>query len=562
MQLQDIEDIYELTPSQRGMFFMSALGSHGDLLVEQLTCRLPGMMAVADLQRAMYSAVQAFAILRASFHLADDDHPVQIIHRSVNVPWRVLDHARGAPRDFEPQLRAVIQDERARPFSLEEAPLMRVCLVRRPDGDLHLIWTHHHLLLDGWSLIVVVKHILQQCNGGAQAASPAGCELREFIAWLQQRDAEADKTFWGDRLSCLVTPTSVGTTSRSSANMGAVQEIRRQLPAPVVDRMSRLSGQHRVTASALLQSAWTLVLAKHGERTEIAFGATMSGRPSELPGISNAAGLFINTVPIVVTLDERMSCAGLWSSMTEEALAVSEHQYTDPRRLSEYSGLGCGEPLFESLFVLENFPQNISFGGITVTEVELHGGETSYPFTLVIDPESNYTFRVIYDTRKLTESEASDLVDAFIWAADEMTRSPDSTVEAILRQLQIFPVKIQANAARQRVAPRNEIEFEVWAIWKGLLGTSEFGVQDDFFEIGGNSLLAAQAMSRVRRSFGEDIPLQVVFSAGSTVENLSEALVSYLLATMSEAELEALNDKLEAEPDIRGSTLRATGEQR
>jgi surfactin family lipopeptide synthetase C len=156
---QNIEDIYVLTPLQEGLLYHTLARS--GLYTEQMRCILQGALNVDALQRACQKVIERHAILRTAFWWEEIEQPVQIVYRKVEVPWQVLDWRTLPPEEQEQQLQELERDDQQRGFDLTRAPLLRFTLVRLSEERYAFLWSHHHLLLDGWSMPIVLKEMMQ-----------------------------------------------------------------------------------------------------------------------------------------------------------------------------------------------------------------------------------------------------------------------------------------------------------------------------------------------------------------------------------------------------------------
>ncbi|KMO24924.1 condensation domain-containing protein, partial [Methylobacterium aquaticum] len=257
--------------------------------------------------------------------------------------------------DLDARLDARAAAERERGLPLDRAPLQRLLLVRLPDAPdgtarHRLVWTHHHILLDGWSAARFLAEVMAQYRGTPLPASTA--RYRDYVAWMAARqDDPHAEAFWRAALAGLDDPTRLA-DAFAGAGAGEPRMVALELPA---DRARAFAQAEGVTLNTLVQGAVALLLARLTGRSRVCFGATVAGRPAELPGAETSVGLFISTLPVVVAPDPDQA-AGPWlRAVQEHNLALREHGHLPLAQLQRLAGR-AGEALFDTLLVFENYP--------------------------------------------------------------------------------------------------------------------------------------------------------------------------------------------------------------
>ncbi|MBF6167454.1 amino acid adenylation domain-containing protein [Streptomyces gardneri] len=380
--LPEIEDVLALSPLQEGLFSLAELAGADDLYIMQIEIEITGPVDVALLRRSVEAIVRRHANLRAVFWDRDLPRPVQIVPRSIELPWfeRAAD-ARG--------FAAIAESEARRGFDLERGPALRVVLATLPDGSRRMILTAHHILMDGWSLGVFFREVFAVYQaGGSAAALPAPRPYRDYIGWLSARDSDADLRLWAEYLGD-VEPLILGDRSSSIVNTIVPEVHKLTLDAVDTGRVRRWAGAHGLTMNTVVQFAWALVLGRLTDRREVVFGTTVSGRPDELSGVETMIGLFINTIPVRIQLGtgefDADRVAGTCAQLQREAAAMRDIGYLSLSTIQRAVGRGA---LFDTLFVFENAPVADVFGTITTTDgarfqMSVSQGLTHYPLAVV-----------------------------------------------------------------------------------------------------------------------------------------------------------------------------------
>ena len=292
---EGISDAFPLTPAQKGMLFhVLEVPSARGRYVAVLNCLLKGPLDARRLQNALQASVNSRDAYRAGFVWEGIKNPVQLIHRSVNVPWTDLDWTEET--DVEQRLDRLVQMECLRHFDLKRAPLMHVTLVRLSDQSHRLVWTIHHLISDAWSTGVVLESILNTYATGSSDAAVAA-QFRDHLTWLQNSNNQTDTEFWTGHFSGLEGASEVDVTATGEVTYSRQNHISQRLKNEVVERVGEIARELRVTQNTVLSGVWGLVLRRLSGKNDIVFGQTFSGRSAPVRGVDRAAGAFINTLP-------------------------------------------------------------------------------------------------------------------------------------------------------------------------------------------------------------------------------------------------------------------------
>ncbi|MFF3265020.1 amino acid adenylation domain-containing protein [Streptomyces sp. NPDC002932] len=401
-----LEDVLPLTPLQAGMHFHALYDSHAvDVYTAQFVLDLEGPVGVPALRAAIGSLLRRHANLRVGFLHEGLDEPVQAVAVEVPVPLEELDlagtHSTGTT---EERLSGFLAADRTRRFDLTTPPLMRFTLVRSAPQRHRLVMTSHHILFDGWSMPLLVRELFElYATGGDDSALPRVTPYRTYLGWLAQQDRAAALDTWATALAGIETPTLIAGPGRAGAPDAAElpETLVLELDAATTARLRDTARAHRLTLNTLVQGAWGLLLGHLTGRPDVVFGATVSGRPSEIPGIESMIGLFINTVPVRLRPEPGETLAALLTRLQEEQGRLLDSQHVG---LSEIRGVTALDELFDTLTVFENYPMDDEalrtaqrgLPGLAVTGFS--GTDAAhYPLTLTIAPGD--TLRITFGYR-------------------------------------------------------------------------------------------------------------------------------------------------------------------
>ncbi|HGM4344250.1 TPA: amino acid adenylation domain-containing protein [Pseudomonas aeruginosa] len=344
-----LEHLYSLSPMQQGMLFLGLNSPDAELYINQLSIAVDGLDP-QRLQRAWSAVAQRHEVLRSGFLWLDQEEPLQFVLADPGLPFEVLDWRGRAISDEA--LEQVAQQERRKGFDLGQPPLQRVRLLRLGEDRYQLIWTYHHILIDGWSTSQLFGEILELYSGGSL---PPAVPYRHYIAWLRARDGKASEAFWRRQLARMDEPTYLADAFNAAREGYGHQALYTRLDSDATEHLKRFAQSQRVTLNTLVQGAWLLLLSRYSGQRCVSFGATVAGRPASLEASERILGLFINTLPVVCEVAPEQ-CVGDWlRALQDYNLEMREQEYTPLSDIQRWAGRS-GQSLFDSIIVFENHP--------------------------------------------------------------------------------------------------------------------------------------------------------------------------------------------------------------
>jgi len=430
---QQIADVYPLSAMQQGMLFHSLYEQATGDYINQVRLDVEGL----DPQRfrqAWQAAVNNHDILRTSFVWQGElARPVQVVHKQLDMPFSVLDwRERG---DCRTELDTLASAEQAQGFDLSQGPLLRMVVVRLDDQRCHLIYTNHHILMDGWSNSQLLGEVLQRYSGIAQPAL-AG-RYRDYIEWLQRQDVQASEYYWTAQLADLEAPTLLAQAlqaQRGDAPRDGHGEHFCVLDAAQTRQLGEFARQQKVTLNTLIQAAWLLLLQRLTGQQNVAFGATVAGRPAELKGVEQQIGLFINTLPVIASPRSQSSVGEWLQSVQAQNLTLREHEHTPLFDIQRWAARN-GEALFDNILVFENYPvsealaqgapQALRFGEINNHE------QTNYPLTLLVHLSDELSMHFSYQCDSFAAHSIVQLGEYLQRLLGQMSESGERTLSEL-----------------------------------------------------------------------------------------------------------------------------------
>lgn len=423
-----IEDVLALSPLQEGLFALYRLAADGvDLYTMQLRVDIDGPADIDLLRSSAAAMLDRHPNLRAAFWDHDVPKPVQIVPSHAELPWS---ERTATPAEFD----AIARSERRRPFELSRGPALRVVLLTVPgEARRRLIFTAHHIVMDGWALAVFFAEMLAVYRaGGALDALPTPRPYRDYIAWLGHQDTAAALTEWTEYLRGVSGPLMVA--DGAAATGGVPQAATTQLASADTARLRNWAGRNGLTLNSAVLFAWAVVLSRLTDRRDVVFGAIVSGRPEHLAGVESMVGLFINSVPVVHEVDGTASVLEQCARLQRETSALRDIGYLSLSELQRSDGRGT---LFDTMFVFENAPLGDVIQPVTTpdgarfTPVEVES-LTHYPLTVVAHMSEDGLVVVVEAIREaLPHLPPADICDRLVAVLRQLPDLGDETPDAL-----------------------------------------------------------------------------------------------------------------------------------
>lgn len=443
MNKKAVEDVYPLTPLQEGLLFHTLLAPSGGAYHDQFSALLHGPLDPDTLARAWRSVAANHAIFRTAFAWQTGKAPLQVVGRRADTPfvvldWRDVDAATQAARRA-----ALVADDVKQGFDPSKAPLMRITLVRLADATWFLLWSRHHLLLDGWSVSLVLREWLttyQALLTGKPVPLSSAPPFRNYLGWLQKQDGARAEAFWRRELGDLSQPTPLGLAQVAEGNPTDRDHGEREVVLPVAlsEAIRALARAARVTPATVFQGAWALLLARLGGERDIVFGHTVSGRPAELPGADAMVGMFINTLPLRARIDPARPLGEWLRALQTNTAEARQFEATPLVKIQGWTDVPRDRPLFETLLVYENYPVGEALSGelgsLRAEQVRSHE-RTHYASTLIVAPGDAFTLLMLHNRQRLPDA----LADRWLAYLQHLLAGMTTGVERPLATLEILP---------------------------------------------------------------------------------------------------------------------------
>jgi amino acid adenylation domain-containing protein len=419
-------DVQPLTPPQQALFVHWLLARDKRAYVDQLCFQVDGYLQPATFAAAWQAVVDRHAPLRAGFLRSALSQPVQVTARQAAVPLATLDlqPLDEAARAATWQARCAQEVDAG--FDLSRPPLMRLVLARVGPHRHWLAWTHHHLLLDGWSIATVLHDVLALCTPGARPdALPPPVDYTGYRQHLATADLQPALQHWQQALQG-VAPAPTWQVEPPQKPTPGYDHHDLALPPATGRALSDAAARHGVTPGTLLQAAWAVLIARHTGRADTVFGVVSSGRELPVPRIGHMVGLFVTTQPLRVDAAPGPPLADWLAGIQQRAAQARAHEALPLSHIARAARLPAGQPLFDTLFVLWNFPALQAAPAATL-RLSATGFRTvpAYPLSLIAVPGPAWRLRLVFDTQQFGPGAVAGLAATLRQAVDQLAAGQD-----------------------------------------------------------------------------------------------------------------------------------------
>lgn len=426
--MDNVSGIFPLTPPQSGMLFHSLQHPDDGTYVVQYTCRVHGDVDARRLRQAWADTVQAHPALKAAFLYEGLDQPMQVVRTEVTLPWIEKDWSDLDSAGWETRLESALAEDRELGFELAQAPLVRITWVKLAE-DLHqLIWTYHHIIADGWSSVLLMDEVWERyLEPGRHRPPPPG--FGDFVTWSGRRDRAGSEAYWRARLEGSSLPTaSQLERPKPGAPAGHRRNVR-SLSAAASERLREFARLNRLTLSTVVHGAWALTQARTSNTDDVVYGATVSGRPADMPDVDRIVGAFINTLPVRVDAGSKQPVVPWLRELQDQLLELRNHELDALGDVARWTGVRAAD-LFDAILVFENAPDTqspLAGTGLRISDVR-YFDQSNYGFALLVVPSEELEFHAVFRPDRVAPAAADRLLDLVIQTLEALPSTGNATV--------------------------------------------------------------------------------------------------------------------------------------
>src|SRR6516225_2618995 len=532
--------------------------------------RLTGPLVTGALERSLGTIVDRHESLRTTFGVRDGA-PVQLINPYCAVPLQMRDMSMHPGTDLEAQAYSFVREEIQKPFDLRNGPLLRTSLVRLGPEHHIFVCTMHHIVSDGWSAELLIRELAEHYGafvaGQEPTLRPLPIQYSDFTILQRQligtERIEQQLSFWRKTLAGAPVlngfPCDRPRPGRPTY-AGASQTL--QLDSELISDLQRFARHQRTTFFMLLTAAFIVLLFKYAKQKDILIGIPVSGR--NLVEIEPLIGFFVNTLVLRTSISRDTTFNDVLIQVRERLLDAMSNQDVPferivdavraPRSLSY-------NPLFQIMFAtIRAAVQSRQFGPLTASPYVIGGNTSQFDLSVnVIEGLDNtWWVQAEYSTELFDHPRITSMLEAYTMLlrtilADSHRQISDlqisqfgedvsaniqqsSTSDAMPTSIAGSSINGRAHSWLDRLSgstasrnigsaapPIDHLDGKLIDIWQQRLKVASISVDDDFFALGGNSLLAIALVTEVNRTFGSALPVSSLFRDG-TIRSMANRL--------------------------------------
>ena len=557
---KNVQNIYALTPMQEGILFQTLYDPKSLSYFEQFNFHISGNLNIPVFEETWNNLMQRHDIFRTIFVYKNVPQPLQIVLKKRKIDFSFQDISTLSKEKQDIHWKNYQEKDKQFPFGLSKDVLMRLAVFKLNDTSFNITWSLHHILLDGWSAGIIYQEMLNIYNSLIQDKPlklPKAIPFSKYIRWLKKQDTKAAKNYWKNYLIDYQQLISIPRTTVDQRKKFIDQNFEFEFNETLTSALQKTASKNQVTMNTVIQAGWAILLNKYNAIDDIAFGATVSGRPAEINDIEHMVGLFINAIPVRIKMDNRKSFNELLKTVQQESTESRNYHYYSLADILTETDLK--QNLFDHILVFENYPDpeifvNDQNNQFIIDNLDVFD-HTHFDLTIIIAPEKNrIKFRLtynqsVYDTaiiekieihlKSIFENVSKDndieIEKIDILSHHEKPFYHQSCVqrnEALRKQTQVQ----NRNKSTKYVPPQNEQQEKLSSIWKEVLNNHSIGIDDNFFETGGHSLKAMQIISRVHKEFHVEIPINTFFE-NPNIRSLSEIIIKQEFSKLTEIDI-------------------------
>lgn len=506
-----IEAIYPLTAMQESLLLHHLLHPKKDegFLLVQTT--VEGNLDIPQLQSAWSTTIKKHEVLRSSVHWKNVEKAIRVILPTKNAAWEVLDWQHQTPLEQEENLSSYCNTLKEENVALDKNPLTQIVLIQMAVEQYVLIWKCHHLFLDGWSSSIILRDLFNAYGTILEQKKEAIAPLPQYKDYLKELDFSSKKydaeSHWKKNLETLGTPSlfnTDGAREKGELDKNEVLVSRDNLKA-----LKAIARKNKLTLALVLQTTWALVLKKYFTTDTPVFGNTVAGRSIDMDGMADMTGMFMNVLPFALHIEDTAQLEDVLIQLKVVQQESTNFEHCTQTEILNYLPNANTTTLFDSLFIFENFPWNtIQVGDISVKDFS-SGITTTYPVSLVILDGEELKLTLLTDSNCIANELAKWLLATYESILNLAITQPTVTIGAWLKSIPHFEAtttlkkpSIEPTKSAAYIAPKNDLELQLTSLWESVFAINAISMEDNFFAIGGKSLMAVKLFADIKQQMG------------------------------------------------------------
>lgn len=402
LNTSNIKDLYRLSPMQEGILYHYMKANESSAYFEQAVLSIEGKLDISHLEESFNKLIQGHDIFRTVFVYEKIVKPIQVVMKEQRVCIDAANIAHLAQEEQHLFIEAFKVNDKRRGFDLQKGMPIRLSVIQTGTASYKLIWSFHHIIMDGWCLGIILKEFFGMYACLQENRLPELGKVypySNYIKWLDEQEHKGAETYWEGYLCDYEEPTPL------SRNNGTLiqgkyeqEELLFSFDEGIRWGLEHIARKNNVTLSTIIQTIWGLLLARYNNRDDVVFGAVVSGRPHEIMGVENMVGLFINTLPVRIKCDGNQTLAQLLQKVQLAGIESEEHSYYPLIEIQARTNVK--DALFDHIIAFENYPiEEVMNGnyGVDIKGTDVFE-QTNYDFNMVVIPGRKLNIKFIYNS--------------------------------------------------------------------------------------------------------------------------------------------------------------------
>ncbi|MCK4257939.1 MAG: hypothetical protein KAX49_03120 [Halanaerobiales bacterium] len=535
----DFQKISPLSPMQERMLYHYLKDKTSTVCFEQDEMHLSGTLDIDLFEKSFNLIIQRYDILRTNFVYQKIKEPRQVVFKEKIGKIYFEDISLLEETEKLDYIKKFKDKDMERGFNLTKDILIRMTILKISEESYRLIWSYHHIIMDGWCLGIIFQDFVQiykSLKEGTPLNLSKVYPYSNYIDWLQKQDRVEASDYWKKYIEDYKTQALPFGFNKLSINVEYVQQNKTfKFDSALLRSMEKIAKDCNVTINVVFQAIWGILLQRYNNSDDVVFGAVVSGRPPEVEGIEQMLGLFINTVPVRVKGKSNDIFVDIVKKLQKDVVSSRSYEYFPLAEIESHTG-GIGE-LINNISIFENYPldkevindssQNLGF---VLTNTESYS-QTKYDLNIFLVVGESLDIRFSYNAlvynpefiNKMGEHVKKVLKivtenpEVCVSIIDILTEDEKSQIIADLEQRDKMK-DLRNNPALEYVSPTNQVEEKLVHIWQNVLNLEGVGINHNFFEIGGNSINVVRVMKLINEDFGMEVSVSELFKKPTIAE--------------------------------------------
>lgn len=433
----NVDKIFELTALQKGMIFEHMMNPQASSYIEQICMDIEGVVNQKLFERAVNHVIRNNESLRSVIELDFSDIPQQVALKNYQLKVRYKDLSNDSLETINLAIDNFLKEDQQTLFELSKEVPLRLTLLKKAEQQYQLVWTFHHILIDGWCIDILIEELMNYLTNQIvykELQTTGKPSLVNYHRWLSQQSTAKALEFWNDYLASYNQQDIFFSKEQVEINR---KELNFVIPDVLMGNVHKKLAELRMTPASLFQALWAIVVGKYYGKKDLLMGVIVSGRSSKVIGIEKMVGLFINTLPVRVKFDKNITLFSMIKQIQEDIVKINNHDFVSVGQIQ--ANLKCENPLISNTFTYENYANHDSYMkrltnnelGIKIKEIQEYE-QTNFPINFIANPNgATLSIKVIFDTHRVDESFISIIKEYILTLIDQFLDNHEQPVSGI-----------------------------------------------------------------------------------------------------------------------------------